>query len=206
MCNIAEAAQEESAALRETADMLRQHAAKFAKQAATAKAELAALRSQASCNSKSTKHIVIQHVLYHASVAASRCVMLRREHKRTGREASLLIPFGQETEMKKERRRCYHPCGSPAGQRPCLYAKRHTLNSANSRTLRALHVTSFYICLVRALACCPQVPASDAAAARELAAARAAAADNAAMKQQLAKLTQDAEALQAELMSAVSSR
>lgn len=63
MCNIAEAAQEESAALRETADMLRQHAAKSAKQAATTKAELAALRSQASCNSKTTKHIVIQHVL-----------------------------------------------------------------------------------------------------------------------------------------------
>jgi len=60
--------------------------------------------------------------------------------------------------------------------------------------------------LVRALACCLQVPAGDAAAARELAAARAAAADNAAMTQQLAKLTQDAEALQAELMSAVSSR
>ncbi len=32
----------------------------------------------------------------HASVAASRCVMTRREHKRTGREGSLLIAFGHD--------------------------------------------------------------------------------------------------------------
>lgn len=50
------------------------------------------------------------------------------------------------------------------------------------------------------------MPAGDAAAARELAAARDAAADNAAMKQQLANLTRDAEALQAELASALPSR